>query len=240
MKKINLIAASRERPDRMADVLKKWIENSEHPELLRVIISIDSDDYTWGRYYEVLGKITEGCKIDLLIIKNDNKCTVEAINSAKPYIDGELIIIFSDDTDCFNRWDTELSEFSKDLFGKYIIKTSDGIGTDLITMPIFSKEYIDNFGYIYHPSYSHMFCDTELTCVAHLLGNVIDGSKFVFNHLHYTKKYHPKDRIDVKNQKTFYTGMENFKNRMRINFDLNTSDIKGEIPGEIIEWIENN
>jgi len=237
MKKINLIAASRQRPERMAGVFRNWIENSYSPSNIRTIISIDSDDTTIDQYNSILNPIAEKYNTELLIIVNNNGCTVGAINSAKPYINGDLIIIFSDDTDCFKNWDKRISKFAKNLDGKYVIKTSDCIGKDLITMPIFSKEYLDSFDYIYHPSYNHMFCDTELTCVAHMLDCVVDGSKFAFQHLHYSRFHHDKDSIDDKNQDTFYNGMDNFIIRLANNFDLDPSAIKGEIPKEIIEWI---
>jgi hypothetical protein len=237
MSRINLIAASRQRPVRMAKVYRKWMENSRDPSSMRTIICIDSDDPTGDQYHSLLNPISKEYNTDLLIISSQNKCTVEAINSGKPHINGDIILIFSDDTDCFINWDRDLIDFTKDLNAKYVIRADDGIGDILITMPIFSKEYLDSFDYIYHPSYSHMFCDTELTCVAHLLGCVIDGSNFLFSHLHYSKLHHDRDAIDDKNQSTFYTGMDNFVKRMAKNFDIKDELINGEIPKEIVDWV---
>jgi hypothetical protein len=237
MSKINLVAASRQRPVRMFNVLKKWLSNSASPSDIKVIISIDSSDPTIDKYFELINPLSLEYNTNILIIVNHNTCTVEAINSVKPYLDGDLVIVFSDDTDCFKNWDKELIDFSTNLSGKYVIKTSDGIGKDLITMPVFSKEYLDGFTYIYHPSYKHMFCDTELTCVATVLGCVINGDQFEFKHLHYSQLHHDKDSVDDKNQSTFYDGMDIFKERLSNNFDLEPSDFKCEMPKEIIEWI---
>ena len=238
MKRINLIAASRERPLRMSDVLEKWLSTSKYPSNIRIVISIDLDDPNCNEYHSLLNPISEKYGSNLIITTNPNKCTVEAINEGKKYVDGDLILIFSDDTDCFEFWDEELNKISENLNGKYIIKVSDGIGKTLITMPIFSREYLDSFPYIYHPSYSHMFCDTELTCVANMLDCVVENNDLLFEHLHYTKKYHSKDRIDIKNQRTFYPGLEIFKKRLLINFDIPEKGIKGKIPDEILEWID--
>jgi hypothetical protein len=239
MKKINLIAASRGRPERMSEILERWLINSKYPKLLRIIISIDNNDPMCDKYFELLIPVAKKYGASLKIIKNNNKCTVDAINAAKTYVQGDLAIIFSDDTDCFNEWDHQVMIFSKRLKGKYVIKTSDSIGRILITMPIFSKEYLDSFDYIYNPLYEHMFCDTELTCVAHLLNCVVLADHFVFKHLHYTQNHHEKDWIDDKNQATFYSGMETFKERLNKNFDLSADQIKGEIPAEIKDWIKN-
>lgn len=240
MNKINLLAASRERPERMADVFKKWMKNAHSPSSIKTIISLDTDDPTIDQYISILNPIAKKYNTDLDIIVNDNVCTVEAINSGKPHINGDIIIVFSDDTDCFDEWDKQIIEFAEPLSGIYIIKTSDAIGETLITMPIFSKEYLDYFAYIYHPSYSHMFCDTELTCIAHLLDCIVDGNKFVFKHLHYTQEHRECDNIDKKNQLTFYKGMNNFINRMSNNFNIKDEEIKGRIPDEILEWIQAN
>lgn len=237
MCKINIVAASRQRPVRMYRVVKKWLENADNTESIRVIISIDNSDPTTNQYLELMNKLEIEYNVNIDVIINPNTCTVEAINSIKPHIDGDLILVFSDDTDCFEKWDDKLRDISSKLSGKYVIKTSDGIGSDLITMPIFSREYLDSFPYIYNPSYEHMFCDTELTCVASILGCVVEIPDVEFTHLHYTKLYHDRDIIDVKNQSTFYSGMDIFKNRMQNNFDLSPDDFKCDIPKKIIEWV---
>jgi hypothetical protein len=237
MTKLNIVAASRQRPVRMYNVVKKWLDNAVNPEFIRAIVSIDSDDPMSDQYFNLLNPLSTEYNTKVSVIINPNTCTVEAINSIKPHIDGELILVFSDDTDCFESWDKQLLDFSSELSGKYVIKTSDGIGKDLITMPIFSKDYLDCFPYIYHPSYKHMFCDTELTCVASMLGCVINGEHFEFQHLHYSRSHHDKDSIDDKNQSTFYEGMEIFKRRLENNFDLSPKEVKGKIPKQIIEWI---
>jgi len=240
MNKINLIAASRERSIRMSEVILKWYHSASNPENIEFIISIDTTDHMVERYKRNFRnlELQYGVKIKLVI--NDNKNTVQAINAAKPHINGDIIFIISDDTDCFQGWDKAILDVVKDKNDYYIIKTNDGIGKDLITMPIFSRKYLDSKDYIYYPKYEHMFCDTELTCVAHLEGCIIDASNITFKHLHYTQGYHEKDHNDVKNQFTFYTGMEIFKERLGLNFEIPKEKQKGEIPKNIIEYINNN
>jgi len=238
--KINLIAASRQRPVRMGKVYRKWLEEANQPSLLKTIISLDNNDPTIEKYFEILEPIAEYYHSELLIIKNNNLCTVQAINSAKDYIDGDINLIFSDDTDCPKYWDTELINFCSTLPEVFVLKVNDGIGKTLITMPIFSKKYLDSFDYIYNPSYKHMFCDTELTCVASLLGCVIEAEHLLFQHLHHSKMYHDRDSVDDKNQNTFYSGLKIFKERLSTNFGLDISLCKGEIPQEIKEWVKLN
>jgi len=240
MKSINLIAASKGRPERMCSVLLKWINTAYNKDRISIIISIDEDDEHKDRYKIMLGDISMlyGNSIKLLI--NNNKNTVEAINRCKSEIDSDLIFLISDDTDCFDQWDKSVEEFIKDEDTFFVIKTEDGINTDLITMPIFSRGYLDSKDYIYYPGYEHMFCDTELTCVAHLENAIIFTKGLMFKHLHYSQGYHDKDITDEKNQSTFYTGMEIFKKRLANNFDMSGNLILGSIPEEITEWIKLN
>ena len=240
MLKIDLISASRERPERMRAVLEKWIESSDEPKNIRFIVSIDSDDPTKNEYEMNLSEVSnnKNCQIDFIV--NPNKSTVHAINACKKHLTGDFIFVISDDTDCFKSWDTEIKKLVDPENDYFIIKTSDGIGSDLITMPIFSKGYLENKKYIYYPGYKHMFCDTELTCVASLENCIIDGTNLKFQHLHYTVGYHEKDHIDIKNQDTFYFGMKIFKTRMDEMFNMKKSDIKGKIPEPIYKWMEEN
>jgi hypothetical protein len=240
MKKINLISASRGRPERMLTVLLNWIDNASDKNRISIIISIDSDDEHLNNYQSILNNIylLYGIKTKLLI--NNNKNTVEAINRCKSEIDSDLIFLISDDTDCFPKWDNEVEKIIKDWDAPFVIKTDDGINTELITMPIFSRSYLNAKDYIYCPEYEHMFCDTELTCVTYIENAIIFANELKFKHLHYSQGYHEKDMTDEKNQSTFYTGMEIFKKRLKNNFNISLSDTKGEIPKEIVEWIDNN
>jgi hypothetical protein len=239
MNSINLLAASRERPERLINVLKKWIDFSSDRKKISIIISIDSSDSTIDDYKKKLDDLSIESGVRITLIVNDNKNTVEAINRCKSHIDGDLIFIISDDTDCFPQWDKDINDVTKknDYF---IIKTSDGIGTDLITMPIFSRGYLENKDYIYYPEYEHMFCDTELTCVASIENCVIDATHLIFKHLHYTKGYNKKDEVDLKNQDTFYGGMDIFKKRMDDFFGIKKNNRIGVIPQQINKWIIEN
>ena len=240
MCKIDLIAASRERPERLENVLRKWIYFSDSPENIRIIISVDADDPEVDQYSNRLTNLSTECKVSITLTVNPNKNTVQAINCCKKYLEGDLIFVISDDTDCFESWDTEVKGFIDPNIDYFVIKTSDGIGNDLITMPIFSKKYLDAKDYIYYPQYKHMFCDTDLTCMVSLENCIIEAESLVFKHLHYTKGYNEKDHIDVKNQNTFYDGMDVFKRRMDISFKIDPSDIKGKIPDQILKWMSEN
>lgn len=240
MHKITLGAASRNRPDRMSSVINNWISQSADKERIEIIISIDEDDPTLDSYKSIIEKDSNNLEIDIKLLINQNTNTVQAINRIKDASTGDIIIIFSDDTDCFLEWDNAVDEIYSKMPGSYIIKTNDGVNKDLITMPIFTKSYLSNKQWIYYPGYNHMFCDTELTCIAYMEDKVIDANHLEFTHLHYTQGYSEKDYIDIKNQNTFYDGFNIFRKRISKNFHLPDNLSKTKIPFSILEWIEEN
>ena len=240
MHRITLGAASRNRPDRMSSVINNWILNSGNRERIEIIISIDKDDSMVKFYEAMVEKNSNDLKVDIKLLINKNSNTVEAINRIKNSFTGDIIIIFSDDTDCFPEWDNTIDAIYSKMPGSYIIKTNDGISKDLITMPIFTKSYLEHKQWIYYPGYKHMFCDTELTCIAYMEDKVIDASNLEFKHLHYSKGYSKKDYVDIKNQNTFYEGFNIFRKRISRNFHLSDSLLKEKIPSSILEWVEEN
>ena len=186
----------------MSSVINNWISKSANRERIEIIISIDDDDSTMDAYKSMVERDSSNLGIDIKLLINQNSNTVQAINRIKDSFTGDIIIIFSDDTDCFQDWDNAIDDVYSRMPGSYIIKTSDGISEDLITMPIFTKSYLNNKQWIYYPGYKHMFCDTELTCIAYMEQKVIDASELKFAHLHYSQGYSEKDYVDIKNQDT--------------------------------------
>jgi hypothetical protein len=219
--KFSIIHPSRSRPDKSAKTIDTWILYADgDPE---VILSLDEDDPYKNTYRTAY---TE------MIVLN-NKSSVEAINNAAKIAKGEILIVVSDDTDCFPGWDTAIL---KEVQGKtdWILKTQDGIQKWIITFPVIHRDYYNRFGYIYHPSYKHLFCDTELTCVADITGRKIT-SNLLFPHNHYSIGKSSIDDVYRKNDATNAEGERIFLERYRRNFDLPKG---GKIQGQaMIDWL---
>lgn len=219
--KFSIIHPSRSRPDKSAKTIDTWILYADgDPE---VILSLDEDDPLRNAYRTAY---TE------MIVLN-NKSSVEAINNAAKIAKGEILIVVSDDTDCFPGWDTAIL---KEVQGKtdWILKTQDGIQKWIITFPVIHRDYYNRFGYIYHPSYKHLFCDTELTCVADITGRKIT-SNLLFPHNHYSIGKSQIDDVYRKNDATNTEGENIFIERYKRNFDLPKG---GKIQGQaMIDWL---
>jgi len=225
MESISIIHPSRQRPLMAYETAQRWLSTRTSKEIpFEYILSIDITDTTLHLYkelFEVLSKSFDGIKICV----NDNKSCIEASNSGANISENNLIILVSDDFDCFEGLDTWLLEKLKDK-EDYIVKTSDLYQPTLITLPIMDRTYYNRFGYIYYYEYEHLFCDTEMTEVAHLLDKVIDLQDGVhyFIHKHWTIGVDvggiPKDEISEKNDATWNQGETLFNERKKNNFDL--------------------
>jgi glycosyltransferase involved in cell wall biosynthesis len=225
--KISLIHPSRGRANRAFDTYLNWTSKLGNAEI-EYILSIDTTDKE-----EYLYKLNF-TDANVNIIVNDNSNAVQAINAGASRSTGDILIVVSDDFDCPNKWDQLIWEATN---GKkdWILKTDDGIQKWIITIPIMDREYYNRFNYMYYPGYEHMFCDTEITCVADLIGRKLEAN-ITFPHLHYTTGKSKKDYVSEKADKTWERGEKLFLERYKNRFQL--KDIAGKITSEeYLNWI---
>lgn len=216
--KFSLIHPSRSRPEKSADTILKW--RSRAVSRFQLIVSVDEDDdyvaYSQMHHLPVYSQNLHGQ--DRLLISR-NKSTVEAINKGALIADGDILIVVSDDTDCPEHWDKILT----DAIGQsrdFVMKTDDGIQKRIITMPIMDRAYFNRDGYIYNPIYTHSWCDTELTEVAHLRKRVITRMDIKFPHNHYSVIGEKPDELYQRNDLTHDRDRPIYQKRKLINFGL--------------------
>lgn len=169
------------------------------------------------------------------ILRYENRSAVDAINNAAKIAKGDILIVLSDDFDCPDNWGAQIIEATQ---GKtdWILKTPDGIQDWIITMPIMDRAYYNRFGYVYYPEYLHMFCDTELSCVADLTARKIEAN-IPFQHNHYSTGRGQKDEVSIKADKTWDQGEKLFIERYKKNFGL--IDPPGKIQSQTyMNWIK--
>jgi len=248
---ITIIHPSRSRPEMAFETAKNWMYKALSPEGIQYVLSLDTDEPMMEEYDrlfnfdEILPLPARDSFVKCIA---PNKTAVEAINVAMKALclmkseggynvifprrstgldnsekdkSNNLIIVVSDDFDCPKHWDDFLRSHLKAM-QDYIVKVDDGNQPWLITLPIMDRVYYNRFGYIYNPLYKHMFCDTEMTAVADMLGktvNLIDPN-YVFRHKHYTTGGMTKDAINEKNDATWKHGESVFYPRLDRNFDL--------------------
>lgn len=206
--KVSLIHPSRGRAQKAFEAAKEWIYKAGVE--VEYILSIDNDDPHKEVYYDLFK--------DQKILCNKNRSAIDAINIAASECTGDIIIQMAEDQSCELEWAKILIELTK---GKtdWIAKTHDGIQKWIITLPILDRAYYNRFGYVYYPEYLHLFCDTELTCVADLLGRKIEID-LPFIHNHYSTGKTKKDEVNTKADSTWAQGESLFLKRLANKFDL--------------------
>lgn len=211
---------SRGRPEKWLGTFKKWDTRSPYNEYY--ILSLDQDDPTLDKYLDIapnffsLVDTADHCKI----IVNKNRSAVDAINRAAEQIQFcDILMVVSDDSESSVSWPDKIHQAKPKHSNDWILKVQDGIQPWIITMPIMGRDYYNRFGYIYHPDYLHMFCDTELTCVADITGKKI-VSTALFPHKHYSVTKTQPDAIAKRNDATWAQGEKLFLERYKRNFDL--------------------
>jgi len=227
---VTIIYPSRGRPQQAKETAEKWISRiGLQQDQFELILSLDNDDLELWNY-----PIHMPC-VNYTIFRGDNRSAIDAINTPARFYSAyrnepnDFLIVISDDFDCPENWGLDLDVFSTSqiIFGsKWILKTQDGIQPWVITLPIMSWDYFRLFNYIYHPDYLHDWCDTEMTCVAELLGLKTEGSlKFPHNHYSITSKV--KDATAERADSHFEQGRKVFQERINRNFDLPADQIVG-------------
>jgi hypothetical protein len=220
---ISIIHPSRSRPEKALETFHKW---SNHTPQERYILSLDYDDPDLQKYLDGMPNefvlwfdVHKQPSQNAYIVVGKNRSAVDAINNAARFASGTLVVISDDMEPCYN-WEYELGQVIKKhednhpYNDPWILKTYDGIQPYIITMPIMNKEYYKKFGYIYHPDFKHLFCDTYLTCVADIIGKKITAG-LLFKHNHYSINGTPPDELHKRNDATWKEGQDTFIKLMK-------------------------
>lgn len=228
MRKISIIHPSRSRPELAWQTYCDWMSKSHAKYDLQYILSLDKSDETYDEYLDPKRFGSVFLNRHMVVMREDNKSAIGAINNAAKEAKGDILIVVSDDFSCPERWDTELLKHIGDRTD-FVAKTQDGLQNWLITLPIMDREYYSRLGYIYNPEYNHLFCDTEMTVVGDLLGKTIN-IPMLFPHRHHTQPGGiAKDEVSKKNDATWAQGQAVFLNRARKVFGLPAEFVKGGV-----------
>lgn len=212
--KITVIYPTRNRSSIAMLNFLSWQEKTSFDIEVEWILSVDKDDisdYSWFPF---------------IIVFNDNRSCIDAINNAAKIATGDVFIVMSDDFECVNGWNILLA---KEIYDKkdFLLKTNDGLQPTLVTLPILDREYYNRFGYIYCDEYFHLHCDEEMTIVALMLGRYIK-SDIKFTHNHHTTGKFTKDELSMRNDSSWAQGQATLERRSLNNFGIETPICKRE------------
>lgn len=226
--------ASRSRPERFFEGLHNLIDLQADRANYTVFCCLDKDDqamcydgYPNDRFQMELEMNTDKFK-HVIFDLGHSQSKIHAINRAAPdSIPWDILVNFSDDMrfqvygyDQLIR--EHIREHGPDVFLHYPDSTA---GFALPTMSIMDRVYFERDGYIYHPSYSSLWCDNEVLDIAKMRGRYFYMGTQIFDHFHPAYGHVPWDEQYSRQQAFWNEDEQNYYNRKAKNFFTDVDSI---------------
>lgn len=212
---------TRSRPKKFLDTLTKYVRMANHPEHIGVAVSCDTDDTSMSRVRDeanaLLRKVAWG-----RIFTSPNKSKIEACNANMAEVDypWDIVVLVSDDMIPQVRgYDDVIRNHMMASFPDTdgVLWFNDGCQEDrLNTLCMFGRRMYESFGYIYHPAYKSLFCDTELTdlCRSTLKAKCLYVPQCIIRHEHPGTGYASQmDGLYAANQRHWSADMYTYISR---------------------------
>ena len=237
--RILLKCPTRSRPQKVIQTLASYVKLANHPEQLGVAISCDDDDTSMSRNLvqeELLRTLNPVAWKRIFF--GPNKTKIEACNANMNEIEYEwdIVVLVSDDMiPQLQGYDDVIRNHMMSRFPDTngILWFNDGAQTNqLNTLCVFGRTMYESFGYIYHPEYKSLFCDTELTdlCKGDLASKCLYVPYCIIRHEHpgtgFTQNM---DALYNRNQKYWTEDMYTYIRRKTYSHDV--SFLIASIPG---------
>lgn len=172
--------ATRGRPDKWVERMQELLIYTTEKSFIAVVIDDDQTDM----YSPFINRLPAG---NWKVYGGKHTTKVDAINRGvvQARVDAprwKALMNMSDDMKIKAPFEERILS---DIQQADVLHYPDGYtGDELITMSVMSRDYYDEFGYIYNPAYKSLWCDNEFTEVAQRTG----AYKFI-NYSFYTHEH---------------------------------------------------
>lgn len=199
---------------------------ANRPDLIGVAVSCDTDDPTM-KQTDALYRVLSPCGWKQ-VFYSENKSKIEACNANMGEIDypWDIVVLVSDDMiPQIRGYDDILRNHMLARFPDTngILWFNDGHQQqNLNTLTVFGRKMYESFGYMYHPSYKSLFCDTELTdlCKGSLQQKCMYVPYCIIRHEHPGTGFANKmDTLYQRNQKYWNEDMYTYIARKQYSYD---------------------
>lgn len=228
--RILLKCPTRSRPQKVIQTLSTYMKLANNTKDIGVAVSCDDNDPSMLR-----NLVQEELTRTLLpagwskIFFSPNTSKIQACNANMNEIEWkwDIVVLVSDDMiPQLKGWDdvirTHMTARFPDTNG--ILWFNDGHqGDKLNTLCVFGRAMYESFGYIYHPDYKSLFCDTELTdlCKGELADKCMYISYCIIRHEHPGTGYAQNmDALYDRNQKFWNDDMYTYIRRKTYMYDI--------------------
>jgi hypothetical protein len=165
--KILLKCPTRSRPEKVKKTLSAYLRFANNPGQMGVALSCDIDDPTMQDTTEIRRVMSAFGWSRVFYSANRTKIQACNANMSEIDYDWDIVVLVSDDMIPQIRGYDDIirNEFLAAFPDRNgILWPNDGAqGDKLNTLCIFGRAFYEKQGFIYHPEYKSLFCDTELT-----------------------------------------------------------------------------
>ena len=237
--RILLKCPTRSRPTQFLGVLRKYVELANRPDLLGICVSCDTDDATMtpGDIQRAIKNITHTTAWSE-IYYGTSKTKIEAVNADMNSVSWpwDIVVVVSDDMrPQIKGYDDVLRSHMMANFPDTngILWVNDGTqGEKLNTISIMGRTMYTSFGFLYHPDYKSLFCDTEFTdlCKGSLASKCRYIPYVLIRHEHPGTGFPERnDALYARNQRYWTEDMYTYISRKTYEYDW--SLLIATIPG---------
>ncbi len=182
----SLVHPSRGRVERAEEAIVEWAAKRSGAHVVEHTLSIDSDDPAADAY------VALAARRGVQLVQWPNRTLVEAANTGAARARGDVLIVLSDDFGCPAAWDTTLAALVASR-RRAAVLVHDGISGRTMTLPILTRDYYRELGYVYAQEFRSLFADDDLTATAAHDGALIDARHVMFPHRHYSAGLSARD-----------------------------------------------
>jgi hypothetical protein len=214
--------ATRGRPQLFMQTLKEWAKHASGLHDLWFMISVDDDDFSMQSRLvrQTMCDVEQHERIRCEFYTGKPEGKIPAINrDIDKCKDFDIIICVSDDmVPIKDYYDDRIARDMRDYFPDFdgCLHYNDGqVNHQLMTLSIMGKKYFDRFGYIYHPSYTSLWCDNEAMEVAKQLGKYLYIEDVIIEH---QWKRHGDDTIYKVSESNYQRDRAVFDQRREAGF----------------------
>ncbi len=195
---------SRSRPEKFFNTIRNIIQQVSIDCMYRIHCTLDSCDSSMNNPYVIsqLDKIA-----NLFYIFGDSKNKIDAINRDMESVgDWDILINMSDDVQfTASGFDVLIKNSFGDNLNQCVHFPDQNQGEKCMTVSMMGREYYNNDGFIYNPSFESLWCDVVAQEVAQVRKQYKYVPANIFNHLHpsfghgqYDEQYRKTEAADVR------------------------------------------
>ena len=218
---------TRNRPDKFKDGFSKYLTCLSGRHDVQFIITMDVDDETMNNdsIKEWLTTRTKNANIKWFY--GDSKTKIEACNANMEGVDGDVLLLASDDMMPVQMgYDEVIFQVFAHSYPNFdgAVKFWDGLRPKedaLMTLTCMGFPLYKQFGYIYNPEYKSLYCDNEQTQVCNALGKLVRCDICIIQH---QWTHEPFDTLHARNENAemYNVDRETHERRTANKFDMET------------------